>query len=284
VHLFDVLQRGLRHYLVARGVRSASVTVRGLTIHHYVTEGRGKTPLLLVHGLGGSAHSFAQVMLPLSAHFSKVVALDLPGHGFSPLPPGGPISLEEHLEVLCEFAATVLEAPAVVVGNSLGGALATMFAHRHAHRVAALVLVSPAGAQMPPEVWAKLLAAFDVKSAAHALALTRRLFHRPTWGAVLLSPALKRLYGSEVVRALIAESANPRHLEPELLQTLSMPVMLVWGKEEKLLPADGIHYFRAHLPPKARIVEVEGFGHIPQVERPEAFCRHLVEYTGSLGL
>ena len=48
-----------------------------------------------------------------------------------------------------------------------------------------------------------------------------------------------------------------------------MPVLLLWGESEKLLPAERLDYFRAHLPPHAEIHVVERFGHVPQVERPE---------------
>ena len=47
-----------------------------------------------------------------------------------------------------------------------------------------------------------------------------------------------------------------------------MPTLLVWGKSEKVLPYEGLEYFRAHLPSHAEIHEVQGFGHIPQMERP----------------
>jgi pimeloyl-ACP methyl ester carboxylesterase len=49
----------------------------------------------------------------------------------------------------------------------------------------------------------------------------------------------------------------------------------LWGKSEKLLPFESVEYFRAHLPRQAGIEIVEGFGHVPQLERPKELVRRL---------
>jgi pimeloyl-ACP methyl ester carboxylesterase len=66
---------------------------------------------------------------------------------------------------------------------------------------------------------------------------------------------------------------------PERLLKLSMPTLLVWGKSEKLLPYEGIEYFRAHLPKHAEIQEVERFGHIPQMERPQQLVELVLAFA-----
>ena len=73
-------------------------------------------------------------------------------------------------------------------------------------------------------------------------------------------------------------------LSPELLQSLKMPVLLVWGGSERLLPAETLDYYRSHLPSHAQVRVVEGFGHIPQVERPEELVSHLVRFADASGL
>ncbi|HCF62219.1 MAG TPA: alpha/beta hydrolase, partial [Myxococcales bacterium] len=76
----------------------------------------------------------------------RVVALDLPGAGLSPVPKSGPLGIDESFSVFERFVREEVRRPAVVVGNSLGGAMAVRFAVRHPESVAALVLVAPAGA------------------------------------------------------------------------------------------------------------------------------------------
>ena len=63
-----------------------------------------------------------------------------------------------------------------------------------------------------------------------------------------------------------------------------MPVLLLWGGSERLLPAETLDYYRTHLPPHAKVQVVEGFGHVPQVERPDELVSHLVRFADSAGL
>ena len=58
-----------------------------------------------------------------------------------------------------------------------------------------------------------------------------------------------------------------------------MPTLLLWGAAEKLLPYEGIDWFRAHLPGHAEVEVVRGFGHLPQVERPAQLVQRLVQFA-----
>ena len=51
-----------------------------------------------------------------------------------------------------------------------------------------------------------------------------------------------------------------------------------YSKSERLLPYEGVGYFRAHLPPSAEGVEVDGFGHSPQLERPRELCARIIDF------
>ena len=58
-----------------------------------------------------------------------------------------------------------------------------------------------------------------------------------------------------------------------------MPTLLVWGRAERILPASGLAFFRAHLPPHARIEEPERCGHSPHLDRPAWLARTLVDFA-----
>ncbi|MFZ5467962.1 MAG: alpha/beta fold hydrolase [Myxococcota bacterium] len=279
--------QALRHVLRARGVRSTFVRAGGQAVHYYALGGvAGRTPLVLVHGLGGSANGFYKTFLPLSRRFGQVFALDLPGNGFSPLPPTGPSSLRALLAVLAGFLDEVVRTPAYVVGNSLGGALAATLAHERPEVVRALGLVAPAGAQVAKERMQELFSALDVQGPAAARSLTRRLFHRAPLPLLLLTGELRKLYSTEAVKAVVAEAQKEEtlFLAPQVLQSIQAPTLLLWGKSEKLLPFEGVDYFRAHLPAHARIEVVEGFGHVPQMERPAQLVEHLVRFADAHSL
>ena len=71
-------------------------------------------------------------------------------------------------------------------------------------------------------------------------------------------------------------------LRPEELEALQVPVLLVWGQEERLLPESNLQYFRRHLPPGARIERPDGFGHSPHIDAPEALAELIVDFARSL--
>ena len=103
----------------------------------------GSQPQLLVHGLGGSAANWIDVIAPLS-HRGPVVAVDLPGFGHTRLVDSDRLTVPGHVS----FVRRVLDAlgweSATVHGNSMGGLIATHLAAKHPEVVDRLVLVSPA--------------------------------------------------------------------------------------------------------------------------------------------
>ncbi len=283
--LLQLAQQGLRRALMARGVGSRWNTVLGQRVHHYVGEGTGRgPPVLLVHGLGGSANGFAQTFFGLARRFRRVHAVDLPGHGLSPLDSGGPVQLRGHLEVLRVFCAQALREPALVVGNSLGGAMVVQLATEGAEHVRALALLSPAGAKVADTRLQETLDALTVRTTAQARAVTDRLFHRVPWTVRLVAGQMRSIYDTPSVRALLAEAPTLPPLAPEVLAALRVPVLLLWGASEKLLPYEGVDYFRAHLPPHARVEVFPECGHVPQVEAPEALVARLCRFADEEGL
>ncbi len=129
------------------------------------------------------------------------------------------------------------------------------------------------------------ISSFDVKTTAQSRELTRKLFHKPPVAAMLFAGALRSLYDTSTVRALAAEArASRAYLTPEVLGALEVPVLLLWGESDRLLPSESLDYFRAHLPPHSEIHLVKGFGHVPQMERPGELVSHLVRFADARGL
>lgn len=283
---FQTSQKALRRYLVARGVGSNVIGLKGAAMHYYDVRGEGSGPtVLLVHGLGGSANGFFRIFAGLKKRFSRILAPDLPGHGFSPLPPTGALPLLGQFDLLQDFADQMLHEPAYVVGNSLGGAMSIMLTHARPQLVKGLALIAPAGAKVAAERMAELFAAMSVKSTAEARALTKRLFHSTPLVFTLFAHELKKMYGTEAVLHVFKEvTPDLASIEPEILQGIKQPVLLLWGQSEKLLPFEGVDYFRAHLPAHAEIHIVKRFGHVPQVERPGEVVKHLVRFADAKGI
>lgn len=275
----------IRRTLISAGVASERATVAGAEVHYYRAQRRGDgVPLLLVHGLGSSANAFFRTLLPLSRRFSRVYALDLPGNGFSPLPAGGPLSAAAQVELLLEFQRRVIGERVFLLGNSLGGAMALNAAAAAPEALHALGLVSPAGARVSEARFRQLLTSFEVHSARDARRLAHQLFARPPLGLLLFADELRKMVNTEAVRALVRHVSPADLFEAPLLRALSMPTLLIWGQQEKLLPYEGLEFFREHLPPHAEVHEVKEFGHMPQMEHPRAFVQRVLKFASARGL
>jgi pimeloyl-ACP methyl ester carboxylesterase len=261
-----------------RGMKSRWIDAAGLRVHVYDGAGGGTLPpMVLFHGLGSAGAAFARMTSRLRPHVSRIVIPELPGHGFSARDER-PITPELLLDTTTAAVDAVLDEPAVVYGNSLGGALAIKYALRRPERVKALVLVSPAGAPLPDDEWRELVAAFDVPSPREALVFLRRLYHRPPWFLALIAREFPHVLAKPAVREILESATNVHAPSPDELGSLSMPVLFLWGRSEKLLPASALRYFRAHLPPHAVVEEPEGFGHTPQFEEPDRLADRILDF------
>ena len=129
------------------------------------------------------------------------------------------------------------------------------------------------------EEWRELVAAFDLRSTAEAHRFLGRVYHRPPWFLALFAHEFPDLLRRPAVQEILA-SATPEHAPtPAELGSLAMPVLLVWGRSERLLPASALAWFRAHLPPHTVIEEPEGFGHAPQLEQPGRVAARTLDFA-----
>jgi len=251
-------------------------------MHCYDAPGFGNLPTVaLLHGLAATATPFGPLLMRLRKHARRVLAPDQLGHGFSAgrTAPLTPASL---LDATRETLDRVLDEPAIVVGNSLGGAVAVRYALSSPRNVKALVLVSPAGAHCDDGEWRELKRLFAINSRADAALFFRRIYHEPPWFLSLVAHELPAAMASAPVRSLLLGASNATALRPEELEALEVPVLLVWGQEERLLPESNLEYFRRHLPPGARVERPDGFGHSPHIDAPEALAELIVDFARGL--
>jgi pimeloyl-ACP methyl ester carboxylesterase len=248
-------------------------------MHLYDAPGRGSLPTtVLLHGIGSNATPFGPVLARLQREVRRVVAPDYPGHGFSRLAKGT-LTPDLLFESLSRVLDDTLDEPAIVVGNSLGGALALHYAITRPERVRALVLVSPAGAHATDEEWRAIREAFDFRTRAGAMRFLGRVYHRTPWLAHVIAHEVPASMGRRAVRELLAAASNDHLPAVDALAALPMPVLFVWGRSERLLPDTHYDYFVKHLPKHALVERPEGFGHCPHVDAPEAVARRIVEFA-----
>jgi pimeloyl-ACP methyl ester carboxylesterase len=239
-------------------------------------------PLVLIHGVGTNRGVWRRV-LPLLAHERTVVAPDLPGFGDSP-PPASGYELGEVGAALAEGLERELGEPFDLLGHSLGGAIALTLATRGPVPVRRLVLSAPAGFAPRPRTVARAagvlarpaLAArriVGVRTAGNATARRLLLAGTVADGAALDPGAARDIYdGSLTARSLgpAVASVAAANLDAEL-RRLGRPYALVWGERDRVIPIATAARVAAIRPP-AELVRIPGVGHVPQLERPEAFA------------
>ena len=268
------------NYLKVRGFRSRHLSTRAGKLHVIEGEGRGHLPpVVLLHGLSANGISFHDLMLRLRPHASRVIAPDLPGHGFSDTPSEG-LDTDAMNQALFDVLDRVIDEPAVVVGTSMGGMAAARYSARRSNKVAGLVLVSPGGAPMFGEELDRFLDTFRIDDHAGALEFVDKVFARPPrllrpW----LARGVKQKFSNRNLRRLINEVRGEDLLSPTELAALEMPVLMLWGREEKILPESVYDFYRSHLPEHAQIERWSNFGHIGFLEQSAALTRRLLAFA-----
>ena len=280
--LLSLVEHGARFVLNRRGFNSLSVPTDAGTLHVY--DGRGPAVLptvVLLHGLGSTATAFAPLLTRMLPGAGRLVALDLPGHGFSETP-SGRLTPERLFNAVSGLLDGLVSEPMILVGSSLGGALALRYAVERPGRLVALALVSPAGARTSPSEWDELLDAFKIDSVADAHRLLARLYHRAPWYLAALAPGVRDIMKGAAVRDVVRSATFDDLPLPDSLSALKMPILLLWGQSERLLPPSSLAYFRRHLPSHAIVEEPAGFGHSPHVDDPARLGERLLAFADSL--
>jgi pimeloyl-ACP methyl ester carboxylesterase len=278
--IIPLMERLGRAALRSRGVDARQVPTPLGPVHVYDGKGRGSLrPVVLLHGIGSSATPFAPLIARLLPHVRRIVAPDYPGHGFS-RDAGAEVTPLALFEAMTSALDGLLDEPAVVVGNSLGGALALHYAIARPAKVAGLVLLSPAGARSTDDEWRNLVASFDLRSRADAIAFLERLYHRlPLVARIVAHELPQATTNRPAVRQLLATATSENAHAPEALAALPMPVLLVWGQSERLLPESHFEYYRKHLPGHAVLERPERLGHVPQGDSPQRVANRILRFV-----
>jgi magnesium chelatase accessory protein len=259
--------------------QSRLVKAGGLT-WHVQRLGQGPT-LLLVHGTGAATHSFAALMDRLRDHFD-IIAMDLPGHGFTAPTGSRGMSLDGMAEGI-DALLTALEArPALAVGHSAGAAILIRMAARGMIQPASIVSLN--GALVPFKGWAGQV--FQPMARMFSmLPIMPMIFawraSNPAFVGEILSQTGSKIDAATAERySRLARSTGHAQaafdmmanwdlpsLQPDI-ETLDVPLVLVGTQRDRMVPADDA-YLTARKNPRARAIRLEGVGHLAHEEAPD---------------
>lgn len=272
--LIDLLHRQIRRTLLHLDFKDGLLEYGRFTVHSYerIVAGSPKT-LVLIHGLGTSSSTWVRVLPRLDPAWN-VLAIDLPGFGFSQIKSGPPFaSLEELHQSVKTFITKKVSGPFVLLGHSLGGWLAARFAVEHPENVEHLILVDNAGILC--EETLEQGRAFQVDSIADLRALLSKIWMRYPWLFRPFYPAvlkdLKKRHVAAFVQSIHVDDFLNGHLG-----NLAMKVSIIWGKQDRLISMNAVEILKQSIP-HAEVHLVDRCGHVPQLEHPNKFAAILRE-------
>jgi pimeloyl-ACP methyl ester carboxylesterase len=250
---------------------------------------------VFVHGLGGQWQNFLE-NIPRAAQERRVIALDLPGFGLTPMP-REKITIPGYgrcVDALCEKLSL---GRVDIVGNSMGGYVAAEVAIQFPERIDQLILVSAAGISSAniarrPILLLGLIATAIVSYGAIRL---REIAVRPKsrhFALALVARYPSLLRADLAYEAFFKGAGKPgfddalrASLEYDFrdrLPEIRQPTLIVWGEKDSVIPvADAAEFER--LIPDSRKVVMRDTGHISMAERPQAFNDLMMEFLAETG-
>lgn len=269
---------GLRWHVQALGPTSADAPV-----------------LLLLHGTGAATHSW-RALAPRLAQSFRVVAPDLPGHGFTAMPPPEGLSLPGMAAAVAALLEALEVAPRLVVGHSAGAAVGARLVLDG--RCAPRGLVGLAPALLPlPGLPGQLFA--PAARWLGGMPIAPRMFARLGASPTVLDRLLRgtgSAIGEDGRRGYAMLVANPGHVAGAIgmmarwdlhalerdLPRLAAPLLAIVGGRDTTLPPDEAERVRRRVP-GALVETLAGLGHLAHEERPDLVAARIVAFAARVG-
>lgn len=264
--------------------------IGGVRIHYQDAGDENAPALILVHGFISSTAIWGDVLLPLAAAGFRVIALDLPGYGYSDKPADGRYTIDSQAYAVVGLMNRLEIDEATIIGASYGGAIAATIALDYPERVTRLILI---GAVTNDEPMKKLVPRIGRLPLVGDIVTP--LFLGSRW---VLRERMKKMYrrsgrmldehklaarnhllaAANTHRAMLTTmrrwNANRIMNEAHLVRR---PTLIMWGEADEHIPlTDGIA-LREEIP-GARLIVFRNCGHLPQAECPEKFVEVVTQF------
>ena len=256
-----------------------TITVFGQSIH-YFDMGSGPVVVLL-HGLGSRKEDWVPVLEPMAQKYRLLVP-DQIGFGRSDKPLLD-YSIQTYVDFLNEFLRQLKVEKASLVGESLGGWIAGLYAVEisggaHMIPVERLVLVDAAGLKQDTPI-----PDLNPSSLAAMRRVMEAVFYDTSW---VNEDALRKIFTDKLavhdgytVRSFLGNPTREKERLDDRLMSIKVPTLVVWGKQDILLPIASGERYAAGIA-GAKLVSFDKCGHVPPIEKTEEFLAAVVGFLG----
>jgi pimeloyl-ACP methyl ester carboxylesterase len=268
------------------------IEIDGAKLNYVELGDKDKPVLLYVHGIMGTWRNWVFNLLPFADRY-RVIAVDLPGFGLSEMPVGE-FSIEHYADVVKEFTAKLGIDKVTLIGNSMGGQVATIVAKKTPEILTKLILVDPAGFSTSTKRLRKLAPYAKYLNPIFSLGVVlRKVIAGNRWLAATFTKIVlwKPMdVSSELILVLLAGIGKPGFV-PAIHTISHTPVIdfpgeitpdtetvIIWGRNDSLIPKRDAFKF-ARMIPHAKLELMDDVGHIPMFETPDRFNALIEQYA-----
>lgn len=267
-------------------IQKETISLENLKIYceHHLTN---KPPLFLVHGFVSSTYTFNRLIPLLGKHFS-IVAIDLPGFGKSEKSKTFVYSFANYAEILRQCIEYFQLKGCTIIGHSMGGQIALYTAKKYPNLVNKLILISSSGYLRRAKkylIYSSYIPGFhllveryirskDVRKNLENVFYDHSLITEELM-TEFAGPLEERDFYVSLTRLLRYREGD---LTSEQLRGISTPTLLVWGKEDKVVPLEVGERLVTDLP-NAKLITYEKTGHLVTEERPFELYQHILSYS-----
>ena len=265
---------------------------------HYPDEGNHRAiPVVLIHGSNASLHTYEPWVERLQDDY-RIISLDLPGHGLTGEVPSNDYSIDAFVKTIDGVMDHLGIEQFVLAGNSMGGRATWGYALKHPEKIVGMVIIGSGG----PESWygdqprANSVWVFNLLGSPWFRKIAAQLdpYYVTVQGLkaaynnspIIDDALISRYYDMKLRegsrRATITRAGLKRSQEEFDLSQLTMPALIMWGREDTLVPFSIAERFEQELP-NTTTAYYEDVGHIPMEEIPAASAKDIAKFLDSLG-
>jgi len=245
------------------------IDIDGYTAHYYEGGATNGKLLVLLHGLSGDKNSFVSSVSKLTQNY-RVILPDLQAHGENAALQSRDHSIKGQVEYLDQLFKSINVRSFVIGGNSMGGHIATAYTARYPEKVKGLILVNATGVQLEDE------STYEYFPAQVDRAFLKNVFAElfvtpPNFPSPIVDHMAEQLNERiSFMNSLIKQVETGEYFRlNESLPNIQIPAMIVWGKQDPIVPVTYAERFNAGLA-YSELKVFENVGHYPQFEMPAA--------------